>query len=104
MTAAEWLAAREPSPAGALAERVQRWVADQAGPDATEGFLASAEEQLHTLLGAGCRTRASALDLLAIDALVTYAFEAACDAPDTLDGRAARATERLSHVAVRTRG
>jgi hypothetical protein len=46
---------------------------------------------LADLLALGCAQRDRALDLLAVDALVTYAFEAASESPDTLASRATNA-------------
>jgi hypothetical protein len=43
--------------------------------------------------------RDSALDLLAVDALVTYAFEAASETPETLESQAASAIIQLSAAA-----
>jgi hypothetical protein len=43
--------------------------------------------------------RAAALDLLAADALATYAFEAAADDPDAIPARARAAMARLSSFA-----
>ena len=43
--------------------------------------------------------RATALDLLAVDALVTYAFEYAAATPDEIPRLSARAMSRLSAVA-----
>ena len=47
----------------------------------------------------GCLTRGSALDLLAVDALVTYAFEAAADEPDKLEERTERALVTIAALA-----
>lgn len=64
-----------------------------------ESLLEVAEASMRTLLEAGCLTREAALDLLAIDALVTYAFEAAADEPGALDGRAQHALVRIAALA-----
>lgn len=60
--------------------------------DASEGAMA------HVLVE-GCLTRESGLDLLAIDALITYAFEAAADEPVVLQERAGRALARIAALA-----
>jgi hypothetical protein len=54
---------------------------------------------MRSLLGDGCLTRASALDLLAVDAIVTYAFEAAADEPGRLERRASDALARIAALA-----
>ena len=61
-----------------------------------EDLVASAEDAMRTLLSDGCLTRSSALDLLAIDALITYAFEAAADEPERLEMRAKRALASIA--------
>jgi hypothetical protein len=48
------------------------------------------------LLASGSTSRATALDLLAVDALVTYAFQAGADDPARLEERAARAMARIA--------
>jgi len=95
-----WLRARTPVPPPQLIARIEAMTAGVAGRDASaDVFLAAAEAAMGGLLRDGCLTRESALDLLAIDALVTYAFEAAADDPERLDDRAARALSRVSVLA-----
>ncbi len=95
-----WLRARTPVPPPQLIARIEAMTAGVAGRDASaDVFLAAAEAAMGGLLRDGCLTRESALDLLAIDALVTYAFEAAADDPERLDDRAARALSRVSALA-----
>lgn len=97
-----WLAAREPAPPPALAARLRELLgADALGAreaDATECLLAAGEATLARLLREAKTTRESALDLLAADALVTYAFEAAGEQAATLETRAASAMVRIAHV------
>ena len=102
MTVGEWLEARHPAPPDALALRVRGLVALRAGADAScawEVCLEAGESLLAELLHEGCASRQSALDLLAVDALVTYAFEASAEKPGTLDDRAHRAMLRISALA-----
>lgn len=103
MTADEWLAARTPRPPAALAERMRAVLAAPAGAAPTEhapeAYVAAAEALLSSLLRDGCGARASALDLLVADALVTYAFEAAGDEPARLAERAAAAMSRIAALA-----
>ena len=54
------------------------------------------EKLLRELLQSGNTTRVAALELLAVDALVTYAFQAAASQPSTLEERAAQAMKRIS--------
>ncbi|HEX6964574.1 MAG TPA: hypothetical protein VF166_02170 [Gemmatimonadaceae bacterium] len=101
MTVAEWLDSRTP-PApprlhARLREALHPWAhADVA--DAPEYCLAAAEVILRHLLADESRDRARALDLLAADALVTYAFEAASDEPDTLARNTEAAMLRIAQL------
>lgn len=75
---------------------------DVAGrPAGAAALLDAAEQAMTTLLDGGCLTRESGLDLLAVDALVTYAFEAAADDPGQLDACARTALVRLAGLAER---
>ena len=96
---ATWLASRTPPAPAALAERVTAMTAEHGGGAPVESLLASAEAAMAALLHDGCLTRSSALDLLAIDALVTYAFEAAADEPHLLDDRARRVLAMMASLA-----
>ena len=58
----------------------------------------SGRELLTSVLRAGTTQRDVALDLLTADALVTYAFEAAAEAPEALDAHAAAAMRALAAV------
>jgi len=101
-TVASWVAARTPPPPGALARRIAGALGPQgAAPaaDAPEACLDAAERLVRRVLDAGPaaeRARETALDLLCADALVTYAFEAAADAPERIGARAAAALSRLA--------
>jgi hypothetical protein len=96
-----WLAARRPVPPPALAGRVSELIsrAERPGNDNASTCLRAAEVALDRLVRERDASRASALDLLAIDALVTYAFEAVADEPGSLDKRAHDAMVMLSRVA-----
>jgi len=63
-----------------------------------EACLEAGERLLDELLVSGSTSRGTALDLLAVDALVTYAFQAAADSPDRLEARAARAMARIASL------
>ena len=62
-------------------------------------LISAGETGMKTVLGGGCLTRDSALDLLAVDALVTYAFEAAADAPEVLETLSTDALRRIASLA-----
>ncbi len=95
----EWLVALTPSPPPALAARLSELLAPylhQPVSQVPDACLEAGENLLDALLASGSTSRGSALDLLAVDALVTYAFQAAADDPSQLESRAARA---MAHIA-----
>ena len=99
MTVGEWLSGRSPRPPAALRARLEQalgdaWSAEDV--DVTETCLAAAERLVSDLLRDNCTTRDSALELLAADALVTYAFEAAARSPADLVPRAAESMRRIA--------
>ncbi len=97
---ATWLRARTPAPPDALAARLESLTAGhEASAPSAQALLEAAETGMRALLRDGCLTRSCALDLLAIDALVTYAFEAAADDPDDIDVRAADALRTIAALA-----
>lgn len=103
MSGRDWLAHREPSPPRLLRERVEalaRSVPDRPD-DPSASLLDAAEEALGAIARRPADDRATALDLLAVDALITYALEAAAERPETIPDVSARAMSRLSRVAVR---
>jgi len=65
---------------------------------APEVFLAAAERLFDRMLRTGCTSRTAALDLLVVDALVTYAFQRASDEPAALEARATRAMRTLASL------
>lgn len=100
MTVREWLADREPSPPHVLRERVESLALSvPEHEDPAAALLAAAEAALRRLADCEAGDRATALDLLAVDALVTYAFEYAAGMPDAIPDLSARAMSRLSSVA-----
>jgi uncharacterized membrane protein len=65
--------------------------------------LAAGERLVREIIRDNAISRESALDLLAADALVTYAFEAASEQPAELERRARDAMARISAIAGETR-
>jgi hypothetical protein len=103
VTLERWLVARDPAPPPSLALRLRAVLGEMApaerdGP-AAEACARAGERLLAQLLREGCASRDSALDLLAADALVTYAFEAACVEPALLERRAQEAMARIAALA-----
>ena len=106
MTVGRWLATRTPEPPELLLERLRDALGDSARRDVAEASdvcLAAAEAIVLRLLHDATDTRDQALDLLAADALITYAFEAASERPEELADRATRAMSRMSNLALSPR-
>lgn len=102
MTLRAWLRDRTSPPPARLAARIGEVLAERGDDDrsrATDACLDAAEELLSDLLARPSAGRDAALDLLTVDALVTYAFEAAAREPATLEARAADAMRRLAATA-----
>jgi len=100
-TVGQWLAQCQPAPPKALADRLARALdpyKDDAMQTLPEACLSAGELILDGLLASGSTSRESALDLLTVDALVTYAFQLAADDPTRLEARAARAMARIAAV------
>jgi hypothetical protein len=101
MTIGEWLATRTPAPPGLLETRVRDMLADTVNDDvsvAPDRLLDAAERTVAALLAEGRTGRESAADLLAADALVTYAFEAAGSDPENVVRFARVAMARLARL------
>lgn len=101
MTVGDWIASREPQPPPALSREVLQALGAEARlPEsrASEVCLAAAARSLDGLLVDARFTRGNALELLAIDALTTYAFEHASESA------AARELEALATRGVRVLG
>jgi hypothetical protein len=102
-TVRDWLASREPAPPAALRSRIEAALVADLARDADElpdACLAAGERLVGALLRSNSTSRESALDLLAADALVTYAFEAASDTPTALAERASQAMSRMAELGV----
>jgi len=100
VTLRDWLGAREPAQPSALARRIVELAApyEQASGDIAERCLTAAEQALSALLMSDVTSRRGAVDLLAIDALVTYAFEFASSEPARIPALASATMARLSSL------
>lgn len=78
-----WLASREPAAPPPLRERLERFVGEvpgeRLGSTMTEAMSALCTFALEASLAKGEAGDEAAMDLLAADALVTYAFESAAE-------------------------
>jgi hypothetical protein len=82
-----------PPPPAVLTERIEALAGPNPGP---EQYMDAAEALLEELLRGECTSRASAIDLLVVDALVTYAFEVASSDPARVTALAADAMRRIA--------
>ena len=102
MMLSAWLDARRPAPPVRLRARIDAALGPALQSDANDaaGACLRAGEQLaRELLQENATSRESALDLLAADALVTYAFEAASQRPGELAAQCRAAMERIAALA-----
>jgi hypothetical protein len=96
-----WLSARRPPAPVELLQRLEMALGSVSPvPERTDDLLLGAGELLLAeLLRGGCATRAAAHDLLTVDALVTYAFEATSEYdPSSVEERAAAAMRRIAAI------
>ncbi len=100
---AKWIASRTPKAPDRLVERVREVIATHPEWErlpVAEALVSAGESLLAEVLAdrdGGARD--AALDLLAADACITWAFEAAADNPESLVKRAEDAMRRLAAVA-----
>jgi hypothetical protein len=102
VTVGDWLSARMPASPSPLAARLHAALGARLNERSTrahEVMLQTAESLLADLIALECAQRDRALDLLAVDALVTYAFEAAAESPDMLAERATNAMLAIARLA-----
>jgi hypothetical protein len=85
-----------PAPPAALANAMRNAVNEGANPPTAEDLLAAAEHALDNVLRTDCETRASALDLLTVDALMTHALEIASNDPNSPDDFPEQALRRIT--------
>jgi hypothetical protein len=78
-----------------LAAAMRSALGDNPSPTAVE-VLDAAEHLLDQVLRTDCETRASALDLLTVDALMTHALELAAKDPTLLDELPEQAMQRVA--------
>ncbi len=96
----DWLAAQTPAPPAVLMERIQAISGTATFETPAELARTLNGLALDLLQGVGA-DRSAATDLLAADALVSYAMEAAADDPAALKAFAASSAQRISMIASR---
>ena len=103
MKVREWITGHAAGVPAELTAKVLEFLgadASKSADHAGELCLAAATRSLDALLASGRHGRDSALDLLAIDALTTYAFEHACESgkPDVVRALATDGARALSKL------
>ena len=74
MSHSDWISALNPAPPADLATAMRKSLNDSVRDPTAEQLLEAAEHLLDRVLRTDCETRASALDLLTVDALMTHAL------------------------------
>jgi len=106
VTVADWIARLDPRPPAALHARLTDLLAHSASrpvAEVADVCMDTGVALLDRMLASSATGRDHALDLLAVDSLVTYAFQAAADNPSQIEGRAAAAMARIAELPARTR-
>ena len=96
MTDSDWLSRLEPVPPEELASAMRNALPEGTNSPSAEDLLAAAEHALDKVLRTDCETRASALDLLTVDALMTHAMELASKDPNTPEDFPEQALRRIT--------
>ncbi len=96
MTPADWVSEMDPAPPADLATAMRNALKDSTSNPTAEELLQAAEHLLDKVLRTDCETRASAIDLLTVDALMTHAFLVASKDPCPADDFAERALARVT--------
>jgi hypothetical protein len=89
----DWLSELNPAPPEELAAAIRNALGNAAESKTANDLLDAAERLLDKVLRTDCETRASALDLLTVDALMTHALVLAnkdTKAPETFAEEAMR--------------
>ena len=100
-TVGAWLASRKPPPPSLLRSRRTEAVGEALSREIGETervCLEAAERVLERLVDDNAATRQAAVDLLAADALVTYALERAAEHPEDFEEHASGAIERFGRM------
>ena len=104
MTSGDWLSAQASTAPARLVERLRVTLSKESdsgeAPDTSEALIGAGVMLLRQLLESeGALGRAGALELLAADASVTWAMEAAAEHPASLATRSEHAMRRIMAVA-----
>jgi hypothetical protein len=101
MDSKQWLRSRTPPPPEGLLTRMEAALGDSYGLSLTEEFLSAGARILEGLTAnGGGIERTSAIDLLAADAFITYAIEAAAENCESFDGQAEAIVAAVAKVPI----
>jgi hypothetical protein len=96
MTNSDWLSQLDPAPPEELASAMRNALNETTENPTAEDLLGAAERALDKVLRTDCETRASALDLLTVDALMTHALQVASTEPKAPDDFPEQALRRIT--------
>jgi hypothetical protein len=96
MSPADWISELDPAPPADLAAAMRNSLKDATSNPTADELLEAAEHLLDKVLRTDCETRASAIHLLTVDALMTHALLVASKDPLTSDDFAERALARIT--------
>jgi hypothetical protein len=96
MTNSDWLSHLDPAPPEEMASAMRNALREGTDNPTAEDLLAAAEHALDNVLRTDCETRASALDLLTVDALMTHALEIAARDPNAAEDFPEQALRRVT--------
>jgi hypothetical protein len=96
MTDSDWLSQMDPAPPEELASSMRSALIEGTKSQTAQNLLDAAEHALDKVLRTDCETRASALDLLTVDALMTHALEIASRDPDVPEDFPEQALRRIT--------
>jgi hypothetical protein len=92
----DWLSKQDPAPPPELANAMRTAVGEGREQPTANDLLESAKRLLDRVLRSDCETRASALDLLTVDALLTHSLLFANKDVNSLDDFPEQAMRRVT--------
>lgn len=96
MTDSDWLSQLDSAAPEELVSAMRNALNERTGSPTAADLLDAAERALDKVLRTDCETRASALGLLTVDALMTHALELASKDPNTPEDFPEQALRRIT--------
>ena len=103
MTDSDWVSGLDPALPEELATAIRNALVDGTQNPSADDLLQAAEHLLDKVLRTDCETRASALDLLTVDALMTHALTLASTDPRSPEDFPEQAMRRIVRSSTTTR-